>query len=132
MQKLCPSTKLPHKEIRWTYDILRSVLRLLYLQCRSYVHPQFKKYAHHILLLILSKFKRIDWLLFLWNYQKIIGLLMISGEKFVNSLTLRKIPKFHLISWCGDFLERHSFCIVSDDFHTMKLCEITAFYAVLN
>ena len=24
-------------------------------------------------------------------------------------LTLRKIPKFHLMSWCGNFAERHSF-----------------------
>ena len=29
--------------------------------------------------------------------------------------TLRKIAWFHLISWCGNFLERHSFRIVSGD-----------------
>ena len=27
--------------------------------------------------------------------------------------TLCKIPKFHLISLCGNFVERHGFCIVS-------------------
>ena len=27
---------------------------------------------------------------------------------------LRKIPSFHLISWCGNFAERHSFRIVSE------------------
>ena len=26
---------------------------------------------------------------------------------------MRKIPKFHLISWCGNFVEKHSFRIVS-------------------
>ena len=33
--------------------------------------------------------------------------------------TLRKIPSFHLISWCGNFV------------HTRKLAEITVFYAVV-
>ena len=28
---------------------------------------------------------------------------------------LRKIPKFHLISWCGNFEERNSFRIVSGE-----------------
>ena len=37
--------------------------------------------------------------------------------------TLRKIPWFHLISWCGNFVERYSF-------HTRKLSEITVFRAV--
>ena len=39
-------------------------------------------------------------------------------------LTLRKIPKFHLISWCENFVERHSFRIVSGEMpETMrKLC----------
>ena len=46
------------------------------------------------------------------------------------STTLRKISKFHLISWCGNFVERHSFRRVSGDFHTAKLGEITVFYAV--
>ena len=31
---------------------------------------------------------------------------------------LHKIPKFHLISWCGNFAEMHSFCRVSG-----KSCE---------
>ena len=53
--------------------------------------------------------------------------------------TLHKIPSFHLTSWCGNFVERHSFRIVSGDspetvfpqnFHTMKLGEITVFYVV--
>ena len=29
--------------------------------------------------------------------------------------TLRKIPLFHLISWCGNFVEKHSFLIVSGE-----------------
>ena len=30
-------------------------------------------------------------------------------------IVLRKIPKFHLISWCENFVKRHSFSIVSSD-----------------
>ena len=30
-----------------------------------------------------------------------------------QTLALRQIPKFHLISWCGNFVERHSFPRVS-------------------
>ena len=46
-----------------------------------------------------------------------------------NELTLRKIPQFHLISWCGNFVERHSFRIVSGETpETMrKLCLSTEF-----
>ena len=40
--------------------------------------------------------------------------------------TLRKMSLFHLISWCGNFVEGHSFHIVS----SRKLSEITALYAV--
>ena len=58
-------------------------------------------------------------------------------------LSLRKIAQFHLISWCGNFVEKHSFLIVSGkSLETMrKLClsakflhqelgEITLFFAV--
>ena len=39
-------------------------------------------------------------------------------------ITLGKTPQFCLISWCGNFAEKHSFCIVSGDLsETMqKLC----------
>ena len=40
----------------------------------------------------------------------------------IESHILRKIPKRHLISWCGNFVERHSF-------YTRKLGEILVFYA---
>ena len=30
-------------------------------------------------------------------------------NRFKHLFTLCKIPKFHLISWCGNFMERHSF-----------------------
>ena len=33
----------------------------------------------------------------------------------LGGLTLHKIPKLHLISWCGNFVERHSFRRVSDE-----------------
>ena len=38
--------------------------------------------------------------------------------KWMNGLILihcEKIPKFHLISWCGNFVERYSFRVVSGD-----------------
>ena len=54
-------------------------------------------------------------------------------------MTLREIHKIHLNSWSGNFVERHSFRIVSSDssettetvsFHTWKLDEILLFYGV--
>ena len=44
-------------------------------------------------------------------------------------LSLRKILWFHLIFWCGNFVERHSFLIVPGDWpETMrKLCLSTKF-----
>ena len=58
--------------------------------------------------------------------------------------SLRKIPKFHLISWCGNFVETHSFrrvlgdshqelygnCAFPHYYHTRKLGKIMVFYAV--
>ena len=57
---------------------------------------------------------------------------------------LHKIPKFRLISWCGNFVKTHSFRRVlgkssetlqknfefPQNFHTRKLGEISVFYAV--
>ena len=55
----------------------------------------------------------------------------------------RKIPKFHRNSWCGNFVETHSFrrvageslfhknCAFKQNFHTRKLEEISLFYAVI-
>ena len=36
-------------------------------------------------------------------------------------LLLGKIPQFHLISWCGNFAKRHSFCIVSGGFPHLEI-----------
>ena len=46
-----------------------------------------------------------------------------------KDISLRKIPYFYLISWCGSFVERHSFHIVSSNLpETMwKLCLSTKF-----
>ena len=59
--------------------------------------------------------------------------------------SLRKIPQFYLISWCGNFAERYSFlrvlgdssktmwsCAFPRNFHTTKLGEILVFYAVID
>ena len=45
------------------------------------------------------------------------------------TVTLRKIPKFHLIYWCGNFVERHSFHRVSSKSPEtlQKLCLSTKF-----
>ena len=42
---------------------------------------------------------------------------------------LRKIPYFHLISWCANFVKRHSFPIVSGESREImrKLCLSTKF-----
>ena len=60
-----------------------------------------------------------------WKFSNQSGELMYA---FIY-LTLPKISQFHLISWCGNFVERHSFHIVSDDSpETMrKLCLSTIF-----
>ena len=41
---------------------------------------------------------------------------------YISNHTLRKILCFHLISWCGNFVESHSFCIVSGDWKYCILC----------
>ena len=48
-----------------------------------------------------------------------------------TNLKLRKIPLFHLISWCGNFVEMHSFETAFPlNLYTTKLGEITVFYVV--
>ena len=52
--------------------------------------------------------------------------------------SLHKIPKFHLISWCGNFVKTHSFrcpklcrnCAFPQNLNTRKLYEIFVFYVV--
>ena len=53
---------------------------------------------------------------------------------------MRKIPKFYVSSWCGNFVEMHCFGIVSAEFRAIcpipqnfyirKLYEITVIYDV--
>ena len=99
----------------------------------------------------------------IWNYFWINGDLVLEISNFLHlhlkmhkifPFSLRKIPYFHLISWCGNFVERYSFCKVSgkslgdvknsillahnwfrsstfpQNFHNRKLDEITVFYSV--
>ena len=64
-------------------------------------------------------------------HQEIRCLYSISCKVFCNffTLTLRKIPLFHLTSWCGSFVERHNFRIVSGEspVTVLKLCLSTKF-----
>ena len=66
---------------------------------------------------------------------------IVSMWKQTSVETLQKIPQFHLISWCGNFVERYSFGIVlgespktmrklclSTKFLHKKLGEITVFF----
>ena len=39
----------------------------------------------------------------------------LTQDQQISSSTLQKLPQFHLISWCGNFVERNSFRIVSGD-----------------
>ena len=52
-----------------------------------------------------------------------------GGVTAAQCFTLRKIPKFRVFSWCGSFVERHSFGIVSGHSpETMpRLCLSTKF-----
>ena len=48
-------------------------------------------------------------------------------------VSLRKIPQFHLILWCGEFAIRPKLCGNSafpQNFHTRKVGEITVFFVV--
>ena len=66
------------------------------------------------------------------------------GQLLRKRLALRNIQKFDLISWCGKFVERHSFpqsfartaqnsaeTAFPRNFHTRKLGEISIFFALL-
>ena len=57
------------------------------------------------------------------------GFFLSSSYWYHSIFTLRKIPQFHLNSWCGNYVKRHSFCIVSGDWSetTQKLCLSTKF-----
>ena len=57
---------------------------------------------------------------FLWNYH---SFLIFT----ISPFRLWKIPQFHQISWCGNFVERHSFRIVSGESPAtmLKLCLTT-------
>ena len=57
-----------------------------------------------------------------WKHHQTKSVLMFLGDSWANrgKKSLQKIPQFHLISWCGNFVERHSF-------HFKKLGEITIY-----
>ena len=79
----------------------------------------------------------------LQNNIYILGQLRTKSFRFLKESLRKKIPKFHLISCCGNFVERHSFrkglgnspktlrkVCLSTNFHTSKLREISVFCAV--
>ena len=56
-----------------------------------------------------------------------IGWKKLAGTIYLHSMC--KIPKFHLISWCGNFVKTHSFRRVSGDSSEtlQKLCIFTKY-----
>ena len=64
----------------------------------------------------------------IWRQQSLFELITVMHE----------IPKFYLISWCGNFVKKHSFCRISGKNHKIlgdpsdtlrKLCVSTQFSA---
>ena len=55
--------------------------------------------------------------------------LVVRMEGFLSTsdFSLHKIPKFHLIFWCGSFVETHSFCRLAAESPKpmQKLCVFT-------
>ena len=99
--------------------------------------------------------RRIDVETTLCTYRGTCQLSIIEREAFLVKIMYelfspkssiiyvwpRNIPQFHLIFWCGKFVKRHSFRIVSGDrgncafpqnFHTSKLDEIKQIFAVFD
>ena len=48
----------------------------------------------------------------------------------MTEFSLRKMPYFHLISWCGIFVERHGFHIVSGE-SAQSNAETVPFHKIL-
>ena len=66
----------------------------------------------------------------LWNFVSLRHLfLRLCFPRCSTFIRLRKIPKFYLISWCGNFVERYNFSrILGDSPETLsKLCLSTKF-----
>ena len=59
------------------------------------------------------------------NEFQVSGTSFSDSDRYIHQgvEALRKISKFHLISWCGN-------CTLPHNFHTGKLGKISVFYAV--
>ena len=86
-------------------------------------------------LLLTLRYVRIQRILAVNYCWKALLIIYLRGSTCASEFPLRKIPKFHLISWSRTFAKRHSFCRDSDklyrnyafpqNVHTRKLGEIS-------
>ena len=102
---------LPHFQWVFVHMYLINSLELVHQNIFSYMLIYVIYFLYFFILLCICAF---CWhTLTYWLY-------------FYYCITLRKIPQFHLISWCGNFVERHSFwsfrinCAFPQNFHTRK------------
>ena len=104
---------------------------LLVTTSSSMLHHRKKVGQSSQVLLLSSSETRQLFQCILVSIRVIICLSKINLKKSLRE-SLRKIPKFHLISWCRNFVERHSLRRVSGELSETlwKLGEISAFYAV--
>ena len=67
-----------------------------------------------------------------WQRLQYVSVFCAISSFAISYHSLRKIPQFHLISWCGYFAERHSFHIVSGELRkSRKSGEITVFFPLI-
>ena len=76
--------------------------------------------------------KTHNWLIFIKNLPDFKGFFVNILQTFKllsRYVVLRIIPLFHVITWCGNLVERYSFCkVLGDSAETMrKLCLSTKF-----
>ena len=92
------------------------------------LRPLLFEYKHHeqITDFLVERYSRLVPPSLLWSYGKTHAIMTDSATKYLGAeelitktihsrdqpyhllcKTLRKIPYFHLISWCGNFVERH-------------------------
>ena len=58
----------------------------------------------------VNQIKRVFWCILKIDFAIFFFLAVVFKR-----IALRRIPKFYLISWCANFVERHSFRRVSGD-----------------
>ena len=99
-----------NKIFKWVGFELTAILSLQFTWLISQAITIVKSTAKNLLKIVLfdQPFRKNSMIRF--NTDICIWL---SPKQLHLNDSMRKIPKFHPISWCGNFTERHSFCRVS-------------------